>query len=170
MQRSWTRLWKICLRLTSKMATKKKPIKKKERTLAEFRAWLEGVEELQGSNWHPDAEQWRLIRAAIDSIVDDEPEVVYVDSGPAPVHTPPPRDVPVRHDSAPIHREAPRPTRPAPEQLMVNSSLPPNVEISPAAKAALGGKLPAGMVPDASGKLKTPNIDTTNGDYNSGFE
>jgi hypothetical protein len=37
--------------------------------LSEFRAWLEGVEELQDKSWHPDAKQWKLIRRKIDSVV-----------------------------------------------------------------------------------------------------
>lgn len=146
------------------MAAKKKRIVKKERTLSEFRAWLEGVEELQGSDWHPDAEQWKLIRAAIDGIVveDSEPFSTPMHQQQPP-HTPPPR---------PMQREEPRYIPPPPQSSALEqvSPVPQNVEMTPAARAALGGTLPPSMVPDASGKLKTPNIDTSNGEYGSGFE
>lgn len=42
--------------------------KTKRISLLEFRAWLEGVEELQPKDWAPNLEQWKLIRAKIDAI------------------------------------------------------------------------------------------------------
>lgn len=48
---------------------------KKEITLAEFRAWLEGVEELQTKSWSPDAKQWKLIRAKIKTITVEQPMI-----------------------------------------------------------------------------------------------
>lgn len=42
--------------------------RKKKQTLAEFRAWLRGVEELQPEAWAPDATQWNLIREKINNI------------------------------------------------------------------------------------------------------
>jgi len=55
--------------------TKKKTYNRKTKiiTLAEFRAWLEGVEELQPKGWVPDATQWKLIRNKIKCIVEPEP-------------------------------------------------------------------------------------------------
>jgi hypothetical protein len=44
--------------------------RKKEISLIEFRAWLEGVEELQPSDWAPDATQWKLIRDKINKVVE----------------------------------------------------------------------------------------------------
>jgi len=53
------------------IATRKRRQKKpqKSQTLAEFRAWLEGVEELQDENWSPNKSQWDLIREKINNIV-----------------------------------------------------------------------------------------------------
>lgn len=39
-------------------------------SLDKFRAWLEGVEEMQAENWCPSIEQWTKIREKIDSIQD----------------------------------------------------------------------------------------------------
>jgi hypothetical protein len=54
--------------------------KNKRISLLEFRAWLQGVEELQPKDWFPNLEQWRLIRAKIDAVGAKEgsvePEVV----------------------------------------------------------------------------------------------
>lgn len=50
--------------------------KKKKITLAEFRAWLEGVEELQPAGWSPTADQWTLIREKIETIKEPKAEIV----------------------------------------------------------------------------------------------
>ena len=55
----------------------KKKITKKI-TLNEFRAWLEGIEELQPNDWSPSKEQWKLIRNKID----------YIEECVAPVNIP----------------------------------------------------------------------------------
>lgn len=52
------------------MATRKRT---KKQTLAEFRAWLSGVEELQPDDWAPTPEQWKLIRDKIDGIAEPKP-------------------------------------------------------------------------------------------------
>lgn len=44
-------------------------------SLRDFRSWLAGVEEMQDTDWHPTAEQWRRIRAKID-LIKEEPLVV----------------------------------------------------------------------------------------------
>ena len=50
----------------------------KKQTLNEFRAWLNGVEELQPEDWAPDAAQWKLIREKINNI--SEPRDSSVDT------------------------------------------------------------------------------------------
>lgn len=144
------------------MATKKKTSTKKY-TLSEFKAWLEGVEELQPANWSPDATQWKLIRDRLFSIVEDV--------APAPA-------APIHQDyvSSQSYAQAPRYAEPAPYQPPIDSWVPPPsavapmVEATPAAQALMSGKkLPTSMVPDASGKLKTPDINTSDGNYESSF-
>jgi len=49
------------------MATKKR---KQKQTLSEFKAWLDGVVELQDQNWHPNEAQWKQIRARISGIIE----------------------------------------------------------------------------------------------------
>jgi hypothetical protein len=145
------------------MATKKKPTTKKYYTLSEFKAWLEGVEELQPANWSPDTTQWKLIRDRLFSIVEEPPQQHVVE----------------HQNHAQYYPEAPVPTRmPQPEYVPpANAWVPPPsavapmVEATPAAQALLSGKkLPSSMVPDASGKLKTPDVDTSDGNYGSSFE
>lgn len=130
---------------------------KKEYTLAEFKAWLEGIEELQPANWAPDSNQWKTIRDKLMNIVEEE---VVVET-----HTPAPAP------QQPVYRQpqmpAPAPMAPPPQ----GSALPAvEPEMTPAAAAAVAGHLPAEMVPSADGKVKTPNIDTSSGDYGSSFE
>ena len=48
--------------------------RKKKQTLAEFRAWLDGIEELQPETWAPDATQWNLIREKINNITEPKPD------------------------------------------------------------------------------------------------
>ena len=50
--------------------------KRKRITLSEFRAWLQGVEELQPKGWSPNPEQWKLIRDKIDAVVETKAQVV----------------------------------------------------------------------------------------------
>jgi len=119
--------------------------KKRQFTLGEFRAWLDGIEELQPSNWSPSLEQWKLIRQRISSIVEtsghnviesarQEPQIrKYTNVTDSRTFSPPPMSGGVPDGS---------------------------VEISPEAKALLSGDA-------TSKKHKTPNIDTTGGGYTS---
>ena len=43
-------------------------------SLLEFRAWLQGIEEMQGDTWAPNTEQWKKIKAKIADIVEEEVE------------------------------------------------------------------------------------------------
>ena len=42
--------------------------KTKKISLTVFKAWLQGVEELQPKGWYPDKQQWMLIRKKINNI------------------------------------------------------------------------------------------------------
>lgn len=136
-----------------KRVTRRKATKNKQVSLLEFRAWLEGVEELQPSDWCPTLDQWKLIRTKIDNIIEPEPEVIVqqvVNNSTG---------VPVRNtvvdNAPPVGVTAPP---------VIPSSVPagPVTEPSPeAANMLTGGN---------DGKRHTPNIDTTDGNYGSSFE
>ena len=59
---------------------------KKKVTLAEFHAWLEGVEEMHADDWCPDANQWKVIRNKIKTIeaVPSPVSNVVIPAGPLP--------------------------------------------------------------------------------------
>lgn len=71
------------------MAARKKTTAKTQ-TIAEFKAWIEGIEELQPKDWCPDPSQWKLIRKKISQIVSTEPAPRQFVPQPAQQFTPPP--------------------------------------------------------------------------------
>jgi hypothetical protein len=104
-------------------------------TLAEFRAWLQGVEEMQGADWAPSAEQWRKIKAKFNDIVEEEAS--------APVLAPQGHTLRQPYQPPPFQQFAPG-TMPAPERPSMPQPLPQGLQ------SGLGG-------------TKTPDIDSTNG-------
>lgn len=174
------------------MPTAKKQYNRKTKkiTLAEFRAWLEGVEELQPKSWVPDAAQWKLIRNKIKCIVEPEPE-----QGEPPVtsaleqmqrspNTPLPPAPPARR-RVPVPEPTPQPG--GWESIGLGG---PDVPRGPTGPSALDGldskpatppppgppgKLPTSSVPLQSPDgtvtpgTKTPDIDTSDGTFESQF-
>lgn len=113
----------------------------KTMTVKEFRVWLEGVEEMQAEDWSPDRTQWLKIRERIDSISDE------VKATPA----------------TPVYR---------------NSQQAPIVPQSPPVMSAPPGLPPAQVDNSQVSKLlgqgggeaiRTPDIDTSTGPYESPF-
>jgi hypothetical protein len=128
------------------VAKKKSKKSKKVTSLVEFRAWLEGVEEMQGADWVPTQEQWTRIREKIDSIEDAPP-------APAPVTEPDP----VPH--VPLSPYPSAPGIPGPSAFETVTRPAPAMNLSPDAPIAAGQQ-----------QVKTPDIDTSKGDYKSSFE
>jgi hypothetical protein len=122
-----------------------------EITIREFRMWLAGVEEMQPSNWVPDDRQWAIIRNKIDSVM-DTPQVQPVAQPivASPVTTIPPE---------PIYRD---PTIPVSHAASGLSMVQP---VQPAHNAALFANADNPTAP-----VRTPNVDTSTGGYNSAFE
>jgi hypothetical protein len=119
---------------------KRKPSIKKQ-TIAEFRAWIEGVEELQPEDWSPDASQWVLIRNRIDKIIEG--------------------DVPLRPNLVPRYPNNPQGfIPPAPPAGGIPAVAPENTDISDAAAKLLKGGT-------KENPAKTPEI--TDGNFNSPF-
>lgn len=151
-------------------ATRKKTTKKpKPVTLSEFKAWLEGVEELQPEGWHPDASQWELVRDKMLSIIEPEYDAVPVPKQQAPVHTNP-QPAPVQPYNE-VVEDMPQiiPGPPMQSSALPMDVEPANISMTPAAKAMLSGR-PLPGTPGPDGKVKTPNIDTSNGSYTTSFE
>lgn len=112
---------------------------KKKVTLAEFHAWLEGVEEMHAEDWCPDANQWKVIRNKIKTIIDAPPTPAVVESPRTTAQTFQAQHTP------------PAGFAPAPE---VPSSIPqgPVVKPDPTANQMLAG--------DGTGKTVTPTSAT----------
>lgn len=136
--------------------------RKKKQTLAEFRAWLSGVEELQPEGWAPDATQWVLIRDKIACI--SEPKVSTSDTmiqkliegmnNKGPVNTTPPQ-----HGN-PYTAQIPNiPPPPGP----VGGVPAGPIEATPAAAAIM----PPGQTVDIT-EVAKPR-DSGDGNYNTGF-
>lgn len=121
-------------------------------TLAEFRAWLEGVEELQTAKWSPNAVQWKLIRKKLDLIVADT--VVQYISQQHPQHAAGGQQQ-VRGYHEANQDETALPTPRIPTDL---NSVP--IEHQP----AIGG------ISARGGRIITPNIDTSVNNFASSFE
>ncbi len=155
------------------MAKRRATPKNREMTLTEFRAWLEGVEEMQAANWVPDQAQWKLIRSRIDNIILEEVEVQVAAPAPQPVR--PGHSMPATFADQGVNNPPPAAAQ-QPTFVPPQSAVPVEPEITPAAAAALKGKMPAAGTSNAAnmqgadGKLHTPNIDTSNGEYTSSFD
>lgn len=121
--------------------------KRKRVTLNEFKAWLEGVEELQPKDWCPTTDQWSLIRAKIDNIKEPVPQRTEVIQ-PSAIHAPV-----MQTSGVPVGITPPPPVGGLPVGQMV--------DMSPEAKAM--------MINSPGGKSVTPNIDTADGQYQSNF-
>jgi hypothetical protein len=149
-----------------------KPRKKavKKYTLGEFKAWLEGVEEIQPDDWHPDLTQWRMIREKIAAIVEPPKKPSRPPPAAMPPRVTPPPQAPVMQPPPQLH--------PSNLSAITGDTGAPigDVDMTPAAKAAMQGKLPASATAqpnmagaDTSNRVKTPNIDTMDGSYDSSF-
>jgi hypothetical protein len=116
--------------------------KQKPVTIAEFRAWLEGIEELGGRDWTPNASQWKKIKAKIALLIESTPST-RPPNGPLVF-----RPEPATFDSS----------LQAPRQAVAPPMLQGSVDMAPP-PIAIDPKIPT----------KTPHIDTSHGSYNSPF-
>jgi hypothetical protein len=125
-------------------------------SLEKFRAWLEGVEEMQDEGWTPTPAQWLKIRAKIDLI----------------------ENVPVQPTQQPIYRGGVQPTQQPTQQMELPESaldIPISNPTAPVGPAPAAYGRPAGPVATFDGNnaipVKTPNLEASpNGEYKSAFE
>jgi len=124
-------------------------------SLEEFRAWLQGVEEMQEDDWAPNTTQWKKIREKIDNIAASQQAFV-----PYPTHQPMSQGV-IHHQPQPgvLMQDEEGGVIPGPSALDTQLRAPTkNIELNPDAPIAKGQE-----------QVKTPNIDTADGDYKSAF-
>lgn len=157
--------------VTKKKVTTTKRRNKKKQTLAEFKAWMEGVEELQPDDWCPNAEQWKTIREKIKGIVEEK--VIGDTSKNSSQNT--------NTASTPVFQPQPMPI----QQPMVNGFVPPpqtpgGVPSNAPIVAPTAGQTPSNapstpgavnpmLVPGTAEKpTKTPDI-VEDGPYHSSF-
>lgn len=128
-------------------------------TIGEFKSWLQGIKDMLGDDWTPNAEQWKRICEKIDHLK-DEPVV----SQPLVVNPPPRMQPPV-----PMMPAVPA----GPSSLSPGHSIPhpPQMVQSPGGMSVLKGPMATGSVGSNVGiPVKTPSIDTSGGKYDSAFE
>lgn len=138
----------------------------KKITVSEFRFWLQGVEEMQDEGWTPNSQQWSKIREKIDQIVETEQ--------PAPAARPPlqypqgARQPENRPNATPAQNTMPPPSIPVPVGPS-NLQATPQMPRAPRT-ASTGAGLPVSL---SSGQtqapIRTPDIDTSGGGYDSQF-
>ena len=116
-------------------------------TIAEFRYWLEGVEEMQSDEWSPDKRQWDRIREKLNSIANT-------------VATPAPTSIQNNNPNVPMHRE--------PDRLIDRP-----VQHAPSGMGRVTAPPPSGVLFGNSDNpafpVKTPNVDSSNGGYEPAF-
>lgn len=120
-------------------------------SLSDFRSWLQGVEDMQADDWVPNSIQWKKIRQKINQI-----EEVEIPSRVAPQYTAPQQFVPP-------------PSYPVPRPM---AEMPVMVPPGPSALEVPGGPRVSTFVPPQIPRLdntKTPDIDTSNGQYTTNF-
>lgn len=111
-------------------------------TLKDFKSWLEGVEDMQEEDWTPTPAQWKKIREKIDQI-----QETPVPSSQSFTQQPWVSQTPTYQQPSP-HIVKPLKTND------VSSDLLPSV------------KNESSLLTD---HVKTPNIDTSDGKYNTNF-
>lgn len=120
-------------------------------TIAQFEAWLEGVEEMQPDDWTPSEAQWKRIRAKIAKLCED------MEKQPLHGHHVPNVGVPVV-PQYPTHN--PRVSDHVHPSTLVDVAVTPSPAVP---HKPLGAQT-------SSVTVKTPDIDTSNGAYVSNFE
>lgn len=115
-------------------------------TVKEFQMWLSGVEEMQPEDWSPDKRQWERIREKINQLDTEPPHVPQHQS--VPIMASQPREyvesTPYMSYGGSGLASVPTPARPN-NPLFANSDNP-------------------------SSMVRTPNLDTSDGNYRTAFE
>jgi hypothetical protein len=124
-------------------------------TVTDFRSWLEGVEDMQGDDWSPSLEQWKKIRSKIELLEEVDLEEIISSVKTATVPTPTQTTGYINTPQGPIPRPAPFPTA-------------PSFLEDPAAQPKLTTVMPS-RPNSIIGSSKTPDIETSGGEYTGAF-
>jgi hypothetical protein len=140
----------------------------KQMTVSEFKSWMAGIREMNGDEWVPSAEQWKKICDKIETLKDTPTSFNQAQPAAGPTY----RAMPPAESNVTLPMPAPQndiPLRPAaPSMLNAAPSMPnvPRMITSPGGVPVLKGP----FAQDMPGQpIKTPSIDTTNGQYDSSF-
>lgn len=134
----------------------------KKISVSEFRFWLQGVEEMQEEGWTPNSQQWAKIREKIDQIAEAEqsarPPLQYPQGA---------RQPDARPSTTPVQNAVP-PSIPVPVGPS-NLQATPQMPRAPRAATTNSG-LPVSLSTGQSqAPIRTPDIDTSGGGYDSQF-
>lgn len=121
-------------------------------SLKDFKSWLQGVEDMQEEGWTPSPTQWKKIREKIDQI---QETVITVPQSPQPYQpaTPQPWSPPYIVTATDSHTNT---LGHAPKMSQFQPIHPPPPPIN----------TESGLTTE---NTKTPNIDTSDGKYNTSF-
>lgn len=145
-------------------------------TIHQFKAWLEGVEEMQEEGWTPSPAQWEKIRSKIailcENIEQQQAAAPQVPAVPMASFAQPAAQIQSAPPQFPAHN--PRPLDNInPNAVTQQSSLTEEV-VQRQRAPAQPRQAPAMQSPNNSSsgepQIVTPNIDTSDGNYKSGFE
>jgi len=144
-----------------KSAIKTQPARKKSNknrkiSMSEFKAWLDGVEEMQPSGWVPNSEQWRTIRDKIETI---EIQPNYLAQSVQQFQSAEPRRI---NSSQFVSTTSQRP-----EPLMPPIEIPSELKLKLQQMRSTG--VPPGTQIGDSGNIKTPD-DFSGEQFKSTFE
>ncbi|KKN24909.1 hypothetical protein LCGC14_0890270 [marine sediment metagenome] len=123
-----------------------------KQTVGQFKAWVEGVEEMQKDDWHPSKDQWKKIRAKIDELI-DQPTIATVTRR-------------VEHPTTLPTITMPAVVIPSDSVQIVDTGVDESTPI-PTTSALTTETI--GTDGKSAVKSKTPDIDTSDKDYSSPF-
>lgn len=123
--------------------------KKDKLTVKEFKMWLEGILDMQAEDWVPDSRQWKRILGKIQEVSDNTNNENHAPIYPIQMF---PIESSVKQTETNI-----QPKQFAPGGMVVHTPIQMNTT------APFMGE--SGNIP-----VKTPNVDTSNGQYTTAFE
>jgi hypothetical protein len=126
-------------------------------TIIEFKAWIEGVEQMQPSDWVPNDVQWKIIRERMEKLCNDLIKLDEKPKQPVPIG-------PVHRDLGHVQPSTINAFPSIPTPFVTTTTLVENND-APRSSTLMGGPVDSG-----SPVIKTPHINTSNSQYKSQFD